>query len=258
MNYRPTEEILMAYLYGELDTDQAGLVEAYLEENPEEKQKLKALSDTRMIFNELEDEELPGQLAFMEPAKNEEWLYWRKYVAIAATLLLILTFGWVTGFKINYDDEGFYLGYGEVQKGLSEQQVSDMIFENNASMAAYLEDNMKLGQDSLNLKINALQANNDNEEIIKGIFEREKDALITQMVGLNDKLSGDYRDILRQIVVNFSNNIESQRIEDLRGIQAAFTELEDATINKQFQLENALVDLEEKVNTVIANNSNNK
>ncbi|MBO3700636.1 anti-sigma factor [Roseivirga sp. E12] len=258
MKYKPTEETLVAYLYGELDSEQAELVEVYLEANPEEKQKLKALSDTRMIFNELEDEELPGQLAFIEPAKNEEWLYWRKYVAIAATLLLLLTFGWLTGFKVNYDAEGLYLGYGEIERGLSEEEISDMIFENNASMAAYLQDNMKLGQDSLNLKINALQANNANEEIINQIFEREKDALINQMVGLNDKLSGDYRDILRQIVVNFSNNIESQRIEDLRGIQAAFTELEDATINKQFQFENALVDLEEKVNTVIANNSNNK
>lgn len=258
MKYKPTEEALMAYLYGELEGEQAGLIERYLDDNPEEKQKLKALSDTRLIFNELEDEELPGQLAFMAPLRNEEWLYWRKYVAIAATLLLLLTFGWLTGFKANYDEEGLYLGYGEVQRGVSEEQIADMFFENNASLASYLQENIKVGQDSLNYKIDAIQASNTNELMIESIFQRERDALITQMVGLNDKLSGDYRDILRQIVVNFSDNIETQRIDDLRGIQAAFTELEDATIGKQFQLENALVDLEEKVNTVIANNSNNK
>lgn len=258
MKYKPTEETLMAYLYGELDGDQSGLVERYLEEHPEEKQKLHELSDTRLIFNELEDEELPGQLAFMAPVKNEEWLYWRKYVAIAASLLLILTFGWLTGFKVNYDQEGLYLGYGEVQRGMSEEQVNDMLFENNAALASYLQNNIKQGQDSLNLKLDAIQASNDNELAIQRIFAREKDALITQMVGLNDKLSGDYREILRQLVVNFSNNIESQRIEDLRSIQAAFTDLEDATIGKQFQLENAFSDLEEKVNAVIANNSNNK
>ncbi|MFT6873303.1 MAG: hypothetical protein ACJAVN_002323 [Roseivirga sp.] len=258
MKYKPTEEALMAYLYGELEGEQTGLVERYLEDNPEEKLKLEALSDTRLIFNELEDEELPGQLAFMAPLKNEEWLYWRKYVAIAATLLLILTFGWLTGFKANYDEEGLYLGYGEVQRGVSEEQIADMLFENNASLASYLQENIKVGQDSLNFKIDAIQASNKNELMIESIFQRERDALITQMVGLNDKLSGDYRDILRQIVVNFSDNIETQRIDDLRGIQAAFTDLEDATIGKQFQLENALVDLEEKVNAVIANNSNNK
>ncbi|MFT7150238.1 MAG: hypothetical protein ACI82Q_002103, partial [Nonlabens sp.] len=147
MKYKPTEEALMAYLYGELEGDQLGLVERYLEDNPEEKLKLEALSDTRLIFNELEDEELPGQLAFMAPLKNEEWLYWRKYVAIAATLLLILTFGWLTGFKANYDEEGLYLGYGEVQRGVSEEQIADMLFENNASLASYLQENIKVGQD---------------------------------------------------------------------------------------------------------------
>lgn len=258
MKYKPTEETLMAYLYGELDEDQSGLVERYLEEHPEEKQKLKELSDTRLIFNELEDEELPGQLAFMAPVKNEEWLYWRKYVAIAASLLLMLTFGWITEFKINYDEDGLYLGYGEIRKGISEETIADMIFENNVSLAAYLDNNMRISQDSLNLKIEAVQANNSNEIIIQNIFDQEKNALINQMVNLNDKLSGDYRDLLRQLVVNFSNNIESQRIEDLRSIQAAFTDLEDATIGRQFQLENAFADLEEKVNAVIANNPNKK
>lgn len=258
MKYKPTQETLMAYLYGELDEGQLGLVERYLEEHPEEKLTLEELSNTRLIFNELEDEELPGQLAFIASAKNEEWLYWRKYVAIAATLLLLLTFGWVTEFKINYDEDGLYLGYGEIQRGLSEEAIDEMLFENNATLASYIEENIKVGQDSLNYKIDAIQASNRSELMIERIFERERDALITQMVGLNEKLSGDYRDILRQIVVNFSDNIETQRIEDLRSVQAAFTDLEEATIGKQFQLENALVDLEEKVNAVIASNTNNK
>ncbi len=258
MKYKPTEEILMAYLYGELDHEESVWVEAYLKDNPEEKVRLEGLSDTRMIFNQLEDEELPEQLAFINPAKNEEWLYWRKYVAVAATLLLLMTFGWLSGFKINYGEEGLYLGYGEIQKGLSEQDVANMINDNNLSISNYMEESLRANQDSLQLRMETYQANNSNEAAIKKIFDREKDALITQMAGLNDKLSGDYREILRQLIVNFSNNIETQRIEDLRGIQAAFTELEDATIGKQFDLENALANLEEKVNTVIANNSNNK
>mgnify|MGYP000583543022 CR=1 FL=1 len=258
MKYKPTEEILMAYLYGELDQEQSFQVEAYLDANPEDKAKLAGLSDARMLMNELEDEEIPGQLAFMAPARNEEWLYWRKYAAIAARLLLIMTFGWVSGFKVNYDHDGLYLGYGKVPSGLTEEQVADMIYNNNTSISEYMEVSLQASQDSITMKLDAIEARNDNELIIRNIFETEKDALINQMVGLNDKLSGDYREILRQLVVNFSNNIESQRIQDLRSIQAAFTDLEDATIGKQFQLEDALSELEVKVNTVIANNSNDK
>lgn len=258
MKYKPTEEILIAYLYGDLDQEQSFQVEAYLEANPEEKSKLEGLSDTRMIFNELEDEEVPSQLAFMAPAKNEEWLYWRRYVGIAATLLVILTFGWITGFKVNYGDNGLFLGYGEVQKGLTEEQVASMIYNNNESISSYMEESLQASQDSVDIKFKILQANNDGEASIKKIFNEEKDALINQMVDLNEKLSGDYRELMRQIVVNFSNNIETQRIDDLKSIQAAFTDLEDATIGKQFELENALSQLDEKINSVVANNSNNK
>ena len=258
MKYKPTEEILIAYLYGDLDQEQSFQVEAYLEANPEEKSKLEGLSDTRMIFNELEDEEVPSQLAFMAPIKNEEWLYWRRYVGIAATLLVILTFGWITGFKVNYGDNGLFLGYGEVQNGLTEEQVASMIYDNNESISTYMEESLRISQDSVDIKFKILQANNDSEANIKKIFDEEKGALINQMVALNNKLSGDYRELMRQIVVNFSNNIETQRIDDLKSIQAAFTDLEDATIGKQFELENALSQLDEKINTVAANNSNNK
>ena len=75
---------------------------------------------------------------------------------------------------------------------------------------------------------------------------------------LTDKLGDDYRGILREIVVNFSNNIETQRIEDLRNIQAAFSALEDATVNRQIDMEEAIIDLTERVNAVAANLSNNK
>lgn len=257
MKYKPTEEILIAYLYGELDNEESVWVESYLESNPEEKARLEGFSETRMIFNELDDEELPEQLAFISPSKNEEWLYWRKYVAIAATILLILTFGWVSGFKIDYSDEGLYMGYGQIKKGLTVQDVANMIDDNNISISDYMERNLQANKDSLEIKLELYQASNTNQSIIKKIFDQEKDALITEMVGLNDKLSGNYREIMRQLIVSFSNNIETQRINDLRGIQAAFTDLEDATIGKQFEIENALSNLEEKVNSVIASNSNN-
>lgn len=257
MKHKPTEEILIAYLYGELEVEEMARVEEYLEAHPEEKSKIQELSDTRMIINELGDEPLPEPLGFINPVQNTEWLYWRKYVAIAATLLLILSFGWLSGFKVNYDENGLYLGFGEIEQGISMEQVADLINEDRASLLEFMETNMRIANDSLNDKFVALQAGFDSDEIVKKIFEQEKDALVTQMIDLNDKLSGNYREILRQIVVNFSNNLETQRIEDLRNIQAAFTDLEEATINKQFELEDALSDLEEKVNTVVANNSNN-
>jgi predicted membrane chloride channel (bestrophin family) len=84
--------------------------------------------------------------------------------------------------------------------------------------------------------------------------------LLQQMTNLNDRLTGNYRDVLKEIVVSFSNNWDNQRIEDLRNIQAAFSNLEDATITRQFNMEDALNILSEKVDIIAAStrNPNNK
>jgi len=258
MKYKPTQEELIAYLYGELPSDEIEKIEAYLKENPEARRELESLQDTSMLMSELEDEEIPAQMAFLNPVKNEEWLYWRKYVAIAATLLLLVTFGALNGFKVVQSEEGLHVGFGETQYGLTEQQVADMIYQDRVMLLDYVNNSMEERNDSINLKFNALQASLTNEDVIRRTFDQEKEALIQDLTDLTNKLGTDYRGILREIVVNFSNNIETQRIEDLRNIQAAFNDLENATVNRQMDMEDAIVNLSEKVNTIAASLSNKK
>lgn len=258
MKYKPTQEELIAYLYGELPFEEIEKIEAYLKENPEAKRELESLQNTSMLMSELEDEELPSQMAFLNPVKNEEWLYWRKYVAIAATLLLIITFGWLSGFKVVQSGEGLHIGFGEAQYGLTEQQVADMIYQDRVMLLDYVNTSLEARNDSINEKFGVLQASLTNDDLIRKTFEQEKETLIQDLTDLTNKLGSDYRGILREIVVNFSNNIETQRIEDLRNIQAAFTDLENATVNRQMDMEDALFNLSEKVNTIAANLSNKK
>ena len=93
---------------------------------------------------------------------------------------------------------------------------------------------------------------------LKEAFNREREALLNELTVFSEKVGEDYREILHQIVLNFSNNLETQRIEDLRNIQAVFSALEDATVNRQIDMEEAIIDLTERVNAVAANLSNNK
>ena len=256
MKYKPTQEELIAYLYGELPFEEIEKVEAYLKENPEAKRELESLQNTSMLMGELEDEEMPAPMAFLNPVKNEEWLYWRKYVAVAATLLLIIAFGSLSGFKMVQSDNGLHIGFGETPNGLTEQQVADMIYQDRVMLLDYVNSSLEARNDSINEKFGVLQASLTNEDLIRKTFEQEKEALIQDLTDLTNKLGADYRGILREIVVNFSNNIETQRIEDLRNIQAAFTDLENATVNRQMDMEDALFNLSERVNTIAANLSN--
>lgn len=258
MKYKPKQEELTAYLYGELPQEMIEKIEEYLNNNLEAKHELESLQETRLLMNEFEDEEMPEPLVFFNPSKNEEWLYWRKYVAIAATLLLVMTFGWLSGFKVDNSSEGFHIGFGETIYGLNEEQVADMIYQDRMALLDYVNTSMDVRNDSINEQFNFLQASLTNEDLVKNALQAEKQILLNDLATLTEKLGDDYRDILRQIVVNFSNNIEAQRIEDLRNIQAAFDALEGATINRQLDMEDALFTLSEKIDAVAATLSNKK
>jgi hypothetical protein len=258
MSYKPTHEELVAYLYDEIEPTLKAQIEAYLKNNPKAKEELEALESTRLIFSDLEDEALPDNIPLLIPQGNSEWLYWRKYVAIAATLLLLITFGWLSGFNVQSNENGFQVAFGEIQNGLTEQQVADLINQDRQLMFDYMSNRLKSVEDSLGYEMQTLQANYNSQEVVRNIFNQEKEVLLQQMTNLNDRLTGNYRDVLKEIVVSFSNNWDNQRIEDLRNIQAAFTNLEDAAINKQMDLEEAFIALSERVQAIAANNPNKK
>ena len=247
----------MDYLYDEISPEKKAQIDDYIKSHPEVKEELQALEATRMVMADLNDEE-PESIPFIMPQTNSEWLYWRKYVAIAATILLIITAGWASGFSIQYNDDGLQMAFGDIQNGLTEQQVADIVNNDRQLMLNYMQAGLKSVQDSIGNEMQILQASMSSEEIIRKVFEQEKNTLMYQMASLNDKLGDNYREMLREIILNFSNNWDTQRIEDLRNIQAAFTNLEDATINKQLDLEDAILTLSEKVDIVAANNPNKK
>jgi hypothetical protein len=256
MSYKPTNEELMAFLYDEIEPDLRVKIEAYLSGNPKAKAELEGLETTRIFFSELDDEPLPDSIPLLISEVNKEWIYWRKYLAIAATLLLVISFGWLSGFNIQSNENGVQIAFGEIQNGLTERQVAALIDQDRQLMLDYMTNNLKSVKDSLDFDIQVLQANYNSQDLVRNIFNQEKDLLIDQMASLNERLSGNYREVLREIVVNFSNNWDNQRIEDLRNIQAAFTNLEEATITRQFNMEEALNVLANRVDVIAANNRN--
>lgn len=258
MSYKPSKEELISYLYGEIEKELAEKIEAYLEANPEERKKLHELQETQLLLAEVEDEELSEPLGFIEPKTNEEWLYWRKYVAIAATLALILSFGWLSNFKIIHSDEGTSIGFGTPNFGMSEEQVSALIYEDRMMLLEAVNSDLAIRNDSIEQKFSMLQAQLTNEDELQQIFEREKRQLLQDVNLLTEQLGEDYRGLLREIVVSFSNNLESQRIEDLRSIQAAFDAYEEANLERQLNVEDALFNLSQRIEAVAANLPNNK
>jgi hypothetical protein len=259
MSYKPTNEDLVAYLYGELDEAAKVQLDQYFEAHPEARAELEEMEETRLVMSQWDDEEIPVNPGFIQPYENSEWLYWRKYVAIAATLLLIITFGWVSKFNISYDDQGFHAGFTAPPEGMSTEEVTALLAQERQSIL----NEVGFGMNDLQAKINDnrsfMQVNLDRinelpDDQINALLSEQKTQIMAEMNQLSNKLTEDYREVFRQLVVSFSNNFETQRIQDLRNVEAAFNNLEDAITSKQEVFEEALYNLSVEVNALTPNN----
>ncbi len=269
MSYKPTQEEIIDYLYGELDESKKAQIDQYIKEHPEFKSELEDLEGTRMLMGQLEDEEVPSPMTFMPAQGNSEWLYWRKYVAIAASFLLLFTFGKISGFSINYGEEGFQAGFGTIEQGLNADEVQEILQADREALISFMMDNIESVQDSLGYEINTIQASFEHrmnaqpetlqisDAVVDKLLDQQKQDLMDQMAELSESLTDNYRDIFKGLYDSFSEDITTQRHDDLRNIQAAFTTLENATKSDQEKIEEALFNLSQEVNALVAQNNNN-
>lgn len=262
MSYKPTNEDLTAYLYGELDESTRAQVDQYFKERPEARTELEEMEETRVLMSQWEDEEVPVIPGFIQPYENSEWLYWRKYVAIAATLLLIITFGWISKFNISYDENGFQAGFTDSSNSLTLEQVADLMAKERENILSEVDSDMRGMQVSIDDNRSFIENSIEKfselpEDQINSLLNDQKQQILAEMNQLSNKLTDDYREVFRQLVVSFSNNFETQRIQDLRNVEAAFNDLEDAITSKQEVFEEALYNLSVEVDALAPNNNNN-
>ncbi|MCE7995090.1 MAG: hypothetical protein HEP71_24135 [Roseivirga sp.] len=261
MSYKPTNEDLMAYLYGELDESAKAQLDQYFKEHPEARTELTEMEETRVLMSQWEDEEVPVIPGFIQPHENSEWLYWRKYVAIAASILLIITLGWASKFNVSYGEDGFHAGFTALSDGLSMEEVAELLAKERENILAEVDNDLQGLQvginDNRSFMENSMERFNElPEDQINNLLSEQKQQIVAEMNQLSDKLTDDYREVFRQLVVSFSNNFETQRIQDLRNVEAAFNDLEDAITSKQEVFEEALYSLSVEVDALTPNNNN--
>lgn len=261
MSYKPTNEDLTAYLYGELDESTRAQLDQYFKEHPEARTQITEMEETRVLMSQWEDEEVPVMPGFIQPHENSEWLYWRKYVATAACILLIITLGSASKFNISYGEDGFHAGFTPPADGLSMDEVADLLAKERENILAEVNDDMQGLQAGINDNRTSIETSMDRfnelpEDQINNLLGEQKQQIVAEMNLLSNKLTEDYREVFRQLVVSFSNNFETQRIQDLRNVEAAFNDLEDAITSKQEVFEEALYNLSVEVDALTPNNNN--
>jgi hypothetical protein len=254
MSYKPDQHDWMAYLYGELEGAEKEKMEQYLLSDPHARKELEQYQQLRKMMGAVEDKEVIAPPIVV--GDNRQRFIWntpavRMVASIAASLLIIILVGKLTGTQISMSGNEFRLSFGDVPKreviqpatqGLSANEVQNMINEslnqNNIAMqASWKETQQKLdasirsnlasnsgkidklvkeasnaSQEQIRQFVSTLQ--NDNAEVVKNYFQLS---------------STEQKKYIEGLLVDFAKYLQQQRNDDLQLVQTQLKALEQNT-----------------------------
>ena len=246
MSNKPEESKLIAYLYGELSDKEKKEVEAYLSGDPNAKKELEELQEARSALSSLKDKEVDipsftfstdtnivvGQRRVID-------VFWKRSLAIAASVVLVLFIGYLTNFNMSYTEKGFQVAFGSNEKGYDQLEVESMIAQ------AINKNNEKVSQEMLNAEVD-----------FKRLFDENMDNMKTTLVGqgntgdIDQKLLSQKREFLEL----FKNMLESSELDQQKNLEEA---LVDFAVYLDVQRQNDLEVIQTRINSIEANAERN-
>ena len=262
MSYKPDEKDWMAYLYGELEEDERRQFDQYILQNPEAQIELEKFRNLRSVLSSVEDKEViaPPIVIGGETAANGNGrqLFWsspylRAIASIAASLLLIILVGKLTGAEITVTNREFRLSFGTtptpvkeqnpVATGLSEEEVREMINasleKNNDRMQTSLNETQKkleasirssLAANSGNIDQLVRQASTASQDQIRAFAETIRDENMQQVKDYFQLTSTEQKNYIENLLIDFAKYLQQQRNDDLQLVQTRMNSLEQNSV----------------------------
>jgi hypothetical protein len=257
MSYKPGENELMAFLYGELEGGEKEKVEKYIHENPDARIQLEKLRGLRSILSEVKDKEVIAPPIFLgDTTQRFVWNapYFKTIVSIAASILLVMLVGKFSGMRVQYQPRELRISFGAPQEvktekndqplasAISSEEVQAMINaslnQNNLAMQSSWNDTQKQLDASVtkNLAANSrkidklvreasLASQDQIKEFVSGMQVAN-----SQLVKSYFKLSADeQKQYIESLLVDFSKYLQQQRNDDLQLVQTRLNSLEQNT-----------------------------
>lgn len=263
MSYKPDEKDWMAYLYGELEDTEKDKMDQYLLGNAEAREEFKRFQTLRTILSAVEDKEVIAPPVFIDnkgennQRGNQRQLwntpYFKMFVSIAASLLVVILAGKLTGTRITVTDQEFKLTFGTApdirpveQKpetaALSPEQVQQMINaslnSNNMAMQANLKQtqlaldasirkNLALNSGKLNQLVS--EASTASQQQIREFADGIRTENMEQVKDYFKLTSTEQKKYIENLLVDFAQYLQQQRNNDLQLVQTRMNSLEQNT-----------------------------
>jgi hypothetical protein len=254
MSYKPTEQDLMAYLYGELEGSEKEKVEKYLLQHPEARMELEQFKNVRSAMSQLKDKEVIAPPIFVGDNKHVSlWQipYLKTIVSIAASLLLVMMVGRFSDLRVQYSGGELRISFGNPSTkqevisstaSLSAEEVQSMINsslqQNNTAMQSSWKETQKELDASItkNLALNSSKI----DKLVKDASVASQDQIRQFVSGMQTenlqlvknyfKLSSDeQKQYIESLLVDFSKYLQQQRNDDLQLVQTRLNSLEQNT-----------------------------
>lgn len=259
MSYKPDENDLMAYLYGELEGSEKEAMDKYLFEHPEARVELERLQQMRNMLGHVKDKEVIAPPIFVGESKQRFiWNapYLKTIVSIAASLLLIILAGKLAGMKIQYQESALRISFGvdQVVNGnaretttpgiasVTPEEVQAMINASLDKNNLAMQSSWKETQQQLDASITKSLAQNSNkiDKLVKDASVASQDQIRQFVSGMQTenlqlvknyfKLSSDeQKQYIESLLVDFSKYLQQQRNDDLQVVQTRLNSIEKNT-----------------------------
>ena len=183
MNDQQARSLFMDYLYDEISEEQKTKLQTYLETNPELRQELKQLQETRSLLQKMPEPNSEKELLVLDPRSRTFGEWWKQAknivpqsilgksaLATAATIILLIIVGSFAQLHMEKTDQGFAvtLGYTPAaNQGLSAQEAEALVNkireENAAMLSEYAEAISQQNEQQLQKVVNYFQQQRIND-----------------------------------------------------------------------------------------------
>jgi hypothetical protein len=241
----------VAYLYGELTGAEKESVERYLAETPEARVELEKLQQVRKLLGEVQDKEVIAPPIGFDNGGSRFALftpYIRTILGIAASLVLILVAGRLTGVQINASGQELRISFGEPATQeepappVSATEVRQMINSSLAENNTVLRESWQRSQEALDASIRENLAQNSSriDKLLSktsSASEQQISDFAASMQARNMQMIQDYykltaneqKQYLEELLVDFSKYLQQQRNDDLMIMQSRMNSIEQNT-----------------------------
>ncbi len=254
MSYKPDRHDWMAYLYGELEGAEKEKMEQYLLSDPHARKELEQYQQLRKMMDTVEDKEVIAPPIVL--SDNRQRFIWntpavRMVASIAASLLIIILVGKLTGTQVSMSGNEFRLSFGDVQKtedvqpatpGLSASDVQNMINESLNQNNIAMQTSWKETQQKLDASVRSNLAANSGkiDKLVKEASNASQEQIrqfVSTLQNENTEVVKNYfqlsateqKKYIENLLVDFAKYLQQQRSDDLQLVQTQLKALEQNT-----------------------------